>query len=434
MIVTHSWGRRLAPIIVIQIFLWLTLALFAFGPWQWPLRNPGQLYLFVCGAHLALLFGYLSAAHRSPKESPSAWSAQRLVRWSLWATVLILPITSYARTGHWIPDVMGGLLNPGKAYMELHQAEEASNAGSYLRILAAPLLAILFPLAFYLGRSLPMRIRIVTITAVVVVLLMALATGQRRDMADLLVTTPFIILASHWAGVCKLSRKTIYALAVSGLLAIVLFIAYFAYSHISRVGADTASYGANPVTRQMPDLNSPVLAAIPDDMKPGGVALVNYLTTGYYGLGLAMDRDVEPMYGAGHSMFLTRNFQRLTNDPGFENRSLPIQISDKDGFKYPVFWCTAYPYFANDLGFLGTVIMLFFIGRALATSWIDALGGKNPYAVVMCSLLLTFVFYLPATNRMLQDGEGVATFYVWLLIWGLSRIRSRSGAPALQPA
>jgi hypothetical protein len=83
---------------------------------------------------------------------------------------------------------------------------------------------------------------------------------------------------------------------------------------------------------------------------------------------------------------------------------------------------------------LGTVIMLFFIGRALAITWIDALGGKNPYAVVMCSLLLTFAFYLPATNRMLQDGEGVATFYVWLLIWGLSRIRSRSCAPALQPA
>jgi hypothetical protein len=434
MTVTHGWGRRLAPMIAVQAFLWLTLALFAFGPWQWPLRNPGQLYLFVCGAHLALLFGYLSAAHMAPRESPTKWNPQRLVRISLWATTFILPITSYARTGHWIPDVMGGLMNPGKAYMEVHQFEVASNPASYLRILASPILAILFPLTFYLGRSVTMPIRIFTISVVAIVVLMSVATGQRRDIADLLVTMPLIIMASHWAGVCRLSRRTILAGLGLALTSIVLFIAYFAYSHISRVGADTASYGANPVTRQKPDLDSPVLALIPDEMKPGGVALVNYLTTGYYGLGLALNRDVQPMYGAGHSMFLTRNAQRLLNDSSFENRSLPIQISDKDGFKYPVFWCTAYPYFANDLGFLGTILMLFFIGRALAITWIDALGGKNPFAVVMCSLLLTFVFYLPATNRMLQDGEGVATFYVWLVIWGFSRIRSRSSAPALQPA
>ncbi|HWA82728.1 MAG TPA: hypothetical protein VG820_04810, partial [Fimbriimonadaceae bacterium] len=131
--------------------------------------------------------------------------------------------------------------------------------------------------------------------------------------------------------------------------------------------------------------------------------------------------------------FLTRTVERLTGDDSFESRSLAVQISDKDGFKYPVHWCTAYPYFANDIGFFGTVLMLFFVGRALAQCWIDMLGGRNPYSVVFFALLMTLVFYLPATNRMLQDGEGVVAFYGWLCVWLSSRLSFRR-SPAPVPA
>ena len=123
------------------------------------------------------------------------------------------------------------------------------------------------------------------------------------------------------------------------------------------------------------------------------------------------------MYGFGHSMFLTRNFSRFSHDDGFEQRSLPYIISEKDGFKYPVYWCTAYPYFLNDLGPIGTIALMFVFGALLAVAWSDVLGGRNPYAVVMFWMLAILAFYLPATNRMLQDGEGVFAFYIWLFVY-----------------
>jgi hypothetical protein len=424
-------------LVATQVFLWTTLLLFAFGPWQWPLSDPGKLYAFVVAAHIALLLGYLSAAHRNPAEGATTFDPRKLLTASLWATLLVLPLTSYARTGQWIPDILGAIRNPGLAYQEAHlYAEGGANFASYLRVLAAPALAILFPVGVFYWSRWTWPVRLTMLSAMGSVVLLAVGTGQRRDIADLLITVPFLVAASHFAGVTRLSRRTL-VLGTAGIcVAVVTFSAYFIYSHVSRVGHDTARYGANPVTQQMPNLDNPLLQVLPDEARPGAVGLLNYLTTGYFGLGLALERPVKPMWGMGHSMFLTRNFQKLANDDGFERRSLPVQISDKDGFRYPVFWCTAYPYFANDLGFLGVVAMLFFVGRGLALSWIDMLSGRNAAASVMFGLLLTLVFYLPATNRMLQDGEGVAAVYFWLAAWiaGRSQAVWKRRSPCPIPA
>ena len=52
----------------------------------------------------------------------------------------------------------------------------------------------------------------------------------------------------------------------------------------------------------------------------------------------------------------------------------------------------------------------------------NLIGG---FAVVFFSLLMILVFYLPATNRMLQDGEGVVAFYAWLFMWLRNRTTSK---------
>ena len=430
-IVQVSYMRRLAPMILLQAFLWATLALFAFGPWQWPMRNPQGLFGFVALCHGSLFLGYLLVAHTRPTASPFASQPARLIRAGLICGILVIPITSYARTGRFIPDIVGSLLNPGQAYMEAHEyAAHNTNAGAYLRILLSALLVIAFPLAvYYWGRiSRPMKFGVIGMAMVTVI--MCVATGQRRDIADLLVTLPLILLAGHWAKVTVLSRRVVRNLVVGLLAAFALFLAYFSYSHISRVGSDTATFAVNPATQQHPDRSNWLLSAIPVEAQPGFLAFAGYLTTGYYGLSLSLDREHEPMYGFGHSMFLTRNFARFSNDDSFEQRSLPYIISEKDGFKYPVYWCTAYPYFLNDFGVWGTALVMLGLGALLALTWSDMLGGRSPYAVVMFWMLTVLIFYLPATNRMLQDGEGVFAFYIWVITYLRGR---RALAPKGKP-
>lgn len=423
-----AWGKRLFPILLIQAYLWMTLGLYAFSPWNWPMRDPGKLYGFVIGCHVALLLGYLCFAHRTPKSSPRADRPTKLIQTAIWASFLVIPVTSYARTGKWVPDILGSLANPGQAYMDAHQfTEQGTNAGAYVRILLSPVLMLLFPLAVFYWSKLSKQVKAAVVVAGLAVILMSISTGQRRDIADLLVTLPLILAASHWAKVTIVKPATRRLLFVGMLAAISAFLVYFAYSHISRVGADTAAYAVNPATQQHPDRDNILLEAIPEEAHAGFLAFANYLTTGYYGLSLSLDREHESMYGFGHSMFLTRQYERFTNNDSFELKSLPVIISEKDGFKYPVYWCTAYPYFLNDLGPLGTIALMFGFGALLALTWVDMLSGKSPYAVVMFWLLAILIFYLPATNRMLQDGEGVVAFYVWLFIYLRGR-SSRKGS------
>lgn len=421
---TIAWGRRLFPMMLIQVYLWMTLGLYAFSPWNWPMRDPGKLYGFVIGCHLALFAGYLCFAHRAPRPSPYANRPTKLVQMAIWASLLVIPLTSYARTGKWVPDIIGSLANPGQAYMDAHMfTEQGTNAGAYVRILLSPLLMLLFPLAVFYWAKLSKQVRAAVIFAAFTVVLISVSTGQRRDIADLLVTLPLILTASHWANVTRVKPVTRRLLCLGMLGAFAAFLFYFAYSHISRVGADTAAYAVNPATQQHPDRDNPILEAIPEEAHAGFLAFANYLTTGYYGLSLSLDREHESMYGFGHSMFLTRQFERFTNDDSFGLKSLPKIISEKDGFKYPVYWCTAYPYFLNDLGPIGTIALMFAFGALLALTWMDMMSGRSPYGVVMFWLMAILIFYLPATNRMLQDGEGVVAFYVWLFVY----LRGRTG-------
>ena len=84
------------------------------------------------------------------------------------------------------------------------------------------------------------------------------------------------------------------------------------------------------------------------------------------------------------------------------------------------------------MALVGTVLLMFVLGRLFALSWIDVLGGRNVYALVFFTLIATLLFYLPATNRMLQDGEGVVAFYCWLGVWLVGRARVPVGVA--QPA
>lgn len=427
-----SWGKRLMPLIVIQAYLGITVYLYAAGPWQWPMRQPERFYGFVIALQLAFGIGYLAVAHRAPRACSSTKPVQTWAWTFAFANLFLLPLTSYARTGRWVPDIMGGLRDPGKAYEEAQLfAMGGTNAAGYARIFASPLMMALVPILVFYWRRLDSRVRTFGLMAVAGNVVMMIAAGQRRDIADTLVMLPFLAVAAHWAGITVMKRTTQISLSIAAVGAMVAFLSFFAHSHLSRVGS-SAAQGFNPATLAAPDVDNKLVQAVPEELRPASLGFLNYITTGYYGLSLALDREYKPMYGFGHSMFLTRNAMKILPIPSYESRSLPVQISNKDGFRYPVLWCTAYPYFMNDLGDIGTIVLMALFGALFALTWIDSLGGKNVFAVAMFGLMTILLFYLPATNRMLQDGEGVMAFYGWLVLWLANRQRVAKPVAATQ--
>jgi hypothetical protein len=427
-----GWGKRLFPLILIQIYMSLGVLLFAYGPWEWSLRNPDRLYLFLVAVQVALALGYLSVAHKAPADV-SLQTPHRTVNWALLTTLAMLPFFAFARTGEWIPNLREAITNPGAAYSEsLDLMKKNVHPVFLLRIFVAPLLAALFPLTVFYWRRLQPLARAGAVFCLASGVLLSIATGQRRDIADMLMTLPFFVLAAHWSGISPLRKWTKCAWVAGFGLAVLAFAAYFTISNTSRIGQQTAIFSPNPITLQLPNPNHPLIAPLPPDARPGVMAVTNYATTGYYGLSLALDREFVPMYGVGNSMFLSYVASRFLNRPEIEMISYPVRISQLDGFRYPTFWCTSYPYFASDLSFPGVILLMFVFGRLFGAVWIDALGGKSVCAVILLWMVLILVIYLPSTNRMLQDGDGITSFYFWLAAWIASQ--RWQPKPALSPA
>ncbi|MEZ4733811.1 MAG: hypothetical protein R3E79_42490 [Caldilineaceae bacterium] len=100
---------RFLPIIFFTFYLTFTVLLFAFGPWQWPVKNPQELYTFLFLSQVALFFGYAIGALRRPRGYYWTWSYKKLIILSLVLNLLLLLPTSYSRTGTLIPNMIEGL-------------------------------------------------------------------------------------------------------------------------------------------------------------------------------------------------------------------------------------------------------------------------------------------------------------------------------------
>jgi len=419
-----SMRVRLLPIIFVLVYLSLTVLLFAFGPWPWPVRDGTKLYLFLAGAHLALLLGYWSVVRRAPQDYSGRWAVRQLVFASLIANLVLLIPTSLSRSGSGIPDIITGLTDPGSAYARsLALRTEETSFIEYVRIILGPLLFLLLPLTAFYWQKLPRTLRIGATLGILGFLAISMATGTNKALADFVLLVPWLITGSYLAGVLKLNkrRKTILIGAVA--LAAVFLLAFFAVGQSTRVGSSSIS-GYFASTDMYADLDNPLLRDLPDTMRIGVVGLTSYLTQGYYALYLSLDEPFVPMFGVGNSMFLYRNAARLTGLDEIEDMPYPARIERRYGWDAYGNWSSIYPWIASDVSFPGTILVVFLIGRLFALSWLDTLKGANPFAVAIFAEFIIMLFYFPANNQVLQSGEGLISFIVILLLWLRTRRKS----------
>src|SRR6267142_647315 len=114
---TRTWVR-LFPILFFFGYLNFTVFLFVLGPWEYPVESAFRLYFFLALAHIALLLGYLSAAFRNPTGYSGKWALSKLAKISIVLNLLLLFPTSRFRTGRFIPDLIGGITDPGGTYAQ----------------------------------------------------------------------------------------------------------------------------------------------------------------------------------------------------------------------------------------------------------------------------------------------------------------------------
>ncbi|MEO8126892.1 MAG: hypothetical protein ABJF23_13080 [Bryobacteraceae bacterium] len=423
-----TWWSRMLPMIVIQAYLALSVVAFAFGPWDYPPVNSALLFSFVGVAHVCLLLGYLSAAFKVP--ACYGWRLQpaRLALVSVVITLLLAFPTSYLRTGHLFPDVLNGISNPGQAYNRAYTFRlEASPVAEYFRIAGGPFIGLCLPLLVAYWKSLGYTLRILGVATVGLNLSLYVATGTNKALADAFLIIPAILLVRHFAGDFKMKwiNKAIAAVAV--LVSGFLLFQFFSSGMGSRGGSSVA-HGYIPSVGARVNYSHPVLNLDDEGLRTGILGVALYTSGGYYGLAMALEEPFVPMFGVGNSRFLTRQAARLLDDASILYRSYPDRVQQQTGWNANGLWATIYPWIASDVSFPGVFVIVFLVGRIFAQSWLDSLTLRNPFAIAMYAQLVIMLFYFNANNQCLQDGEGVSTFLVILILWRYSRT---SGYPEI---
>jgi len=246
--------------------------------------------------------------------------------------------------------------------------------------------------------------------------------GTNAGIARFVLLVPWLLLAGHFSGVQRLNWLRKGGILVGSIVLLVLFFVFFSSAISTRGSSLSAHYF--PATGTYADIDNFLVRYLPPGVQDGVLSLTSYVTHGYYALYLSLDEPFVPMFGVGNSLFLFRQAARITGIKEIMDLPYPVRI-EKYGWDAYGSWSTIYPWIASDVSFPGTIIVVFFIGRLFALSWLDTLRGNNPFAVVMFAQFSIMLFYFSSNNQLLQGGEGFIAFWSVLVLWLTTRARIR---------
>lgn len=420
--------RWLLPLLFFEAYLAVSVAMFYFGPWPWDPREPGVLLAYLMASQVIIAIGYLASWRRvsaladAPPDAP--WTDERaagFVRFAVITTLVMLIPTSLSRTGHWLPNVVDGILNAGTVYNENNARLEAGNAFvvvEYLRMLLSPLLVGLIPLTLVYWSRLPGKLKAAALLAIGLHLSLYIATGTNKGIADFAVTLPWLIYLGVAMGTLRLpvSGRTISI----GIVALfVAFLAFFGAGQAQREGGvgENGVFNTGFSIIEADRTDHSISRYMNDPERVVYESLTRYVGQGYYALSMTMDIPHGSTLGFGHSMFLARNADTIFGTEYFTEGSLPGLLELRTGWPMQSLWHSIYPWLASDFGFGGTLVALGLFAYLLGRSWGSALQHGGHWPVIMVYLMLVLFFYIPANNQVFQTAETCVAFFITLAGW-----------------
>jgi hypothetical protein len=398
-------------------------------------QNPVTLYSYLFLAQIALLFGYLSRmGAESPKMSyVGSLSSSKLLNISVCLNILFIIPYYYTRlgpegfsAGGILSHIIAGASDPGQAYAEKHGATAGSTSVMYAYMIFSPILWLAVPMGVVAWKSLSLKMKAAIGFIVAAHCATYIAMGTTKGIADDVAIIAISIAATRrgpsmqrkaWMNLRTLRSVAVIACAISAL------VLYFSYAQDSRSGGRIRSIDwAAGITL---DTNNIFVAGQPTAIQAAVGNGSSYLSQGYYGLSLALAEPFQWSYGVGHSVALTAIVKKLT---GFDvaERTYMARAQDTGWDMYEK-WDSVYPWFASDVTFPGTLLLLFLIGRLLASVWADVQSGENPYALPLFVMLMVGIFYFPANDQILSMYETALAFWGLLCLWLFTRGTIKKG-------
>lgn len=463
------------PMLLVELYLLFTVALYQFGPLDWKTENVGMFWTFLLLYHVAFILGYVVSI-RKIKLRAADWSVSRLsdraFRWLMWVVLAICVVCAcieYKNLTHadsYIPydlprNFWNGLVNPAKQYYNKGAAEGYTS--NKLVTLGSALFSFIYvsiiPLLVVQWKRISLPQKTLCFAVILFKVVVYVSVGTNKGIFDTMFGFVGILLVLLLLNLFHktdrhIDRKTFLKVSAFALFLVVFSFTYFTVNISSRVKSpvDYAMSVAGQEPR--PTVTKPAATEAPEKeetkpeeeetkatepkkeepvqevRKPDSFlmkmyySVSNYLTQGYYGMSLSLDEEFTTTYGIGNSQFLMSNFKSLLGID-VKDRTYQHKIDakwDEDGK-----WHSFYSYFANDISFYGVVVLMFLIGLFYGCICKDVILNDSLIGKLLLPLFVVMFMYMPANNQVFTAMATCTAFLELTFLWLLSKIHWKIG-------
>jgi hypothetical protein len=334
--------------------------------------------------------------------------------------VLLIPL-SYAYTGKGPWEVFGALSDQKTAYEDV-QALINDSAGTqlvgFVGAALAPFTFCALPLTIVNWARISNLARLLGVASGLSILVLSALKGTDRESAILIIVSlsALLVRTARQSGERSIIFSFLRRNFRTAVLALVLFAAATSL-YVSRKEGRLGSVDSVCAigTGVCADLDS--TDWLGDRANFGVSSFVLSVTQGYYGLAVAMEKPFTTTYGLGHSNALLSAISRRTSNPQFAYRAYTSKIAAEDGWSDRFFWSTMMAWFANDVGFIGALVIVFLFAVGFGRSWRDSVLCRDDSSCVLFVLFMIIFFFLPLNNQMFLSLDTYWTFVAWLGWW-----------------
>lgn len=402
------------PIIFLLIWLGFTILIFMFGPYEYKLINPYIFYFYLISVHLALFLGYRRGQRSNGRDLRNKINYYRFVKITIIISIFYLFVKILLTSG-------GNLHNFNRTFEDASETYglQRANLFSYLDMLFGPISTIAITNTIFSYKNLPKHYRYGVYFLIIFSIASAISSATRSGIVQIVI----ISLAAFSLGIYKKNiilkyhhKFKIFILTVSLGLG---FLAYLSILVTTRVGG---LFTNNPITNEPPREDFYLYTITSTILHPIINSVSFYISHSYYRLDQALNMPFKGLgFGLSNSYFIMNNVEKFTGWSGLKDMSYGVRLDKGDGIgDYGLYWSTFYTWIASDFTFLGTIIVVFFIGYFLSLALKDSLYFMNPFSVTVFCTFFYFIFHF-AFNNPLQDGQGLTTFLFLPIVWLIYR-------------
>ena len=390
------------PIILVVAFNLLTIAFMMSAPVEWDTENLPSIYLLVLVCQLAILIGFRLGRNGGLRTRPRTVlplsSGAAVMPYLLGIYLLTLPISYGFRMGFSPFDIPGmanlllaGLRDRAFGYATALRGTGLGPIPWSLYFLVSIFTQCFFTAGFLYWKRMSLGTRLLFGGLVCIDLLFAVGRGTTFGVVSMVTT--FFFAALFW----KRSRLGT-VLLLAGLF--VGSVALFSYNLYNRSGNVERAVELTEFGRSALIVDHPLLAVIPESVRPTYLNVLWYLCGGYYHASFAVDLDFKPTLFVGSNPALIGLAAVFGIDVWNDTYMHRLQVAR--GIDEVGVWHSAYTWYANDVSFVGVPVVLLAIAYLFGFSWARASQGDflSRIVFVVFGNVLLFLF---ANNTYLSS-------------------------------